>query len=157
VKLRSFQEFARIICLVGCLPACADIDVVTASYATLAEARQAGAVGRWMPDGLPPSTYDIREAHDVDTNRRWAAFSFPPAERTAMLELLGEEISLTGQSCNPPGRIEWWPLLLRGVLDNDRIRSTGLRGYRAKQADLVFALNASQGRAYYWTPESAER
>ena len=136
---------------------CRDIDVVTASYATLDEAAEAGAVDRgWVPKGLPPGTRDIREGHDLDSNRRWALFSFPTTEAPALQRLLEPtEMSLDGQVCDAPGRIEWWPVLLRGRLDAERIRAAGLRAYRSADGSLLFAVNWNQGRAYYWTPASA--
>jgi hypothetical protein len=137
--------------------ACRDIDVVTASYSTLKEAEQAGAVERgWMPGGLPSGAYDIREAHDLDTRRRWALFSFPPTEAAMLRRLLQPtEMSLEGQACDAPRRIEWWPVLLRDRLDADRIRAAGLHAYRSGDGSLLFAVNWNQGRAYYWTPASA--
>lgn len=133
--------------------ACRNIDVVTASYATLAEARDAGAVaaGR-MPEGLPAGTHDIREARDTDTVRRWMLFSFPAAEGETLKTLIEpQEVSLEGESCDVPGRIEWWPVLLRNRLNGAQISATGLRTYKGRNSDLVYAVNWSQGRAYAWT------
>jgi len=133
---------------------CKNIDVLTETYATLAEAQAAGAVERgWLPRGLPPGTYELRLAHDVDSNRRWGLFNFPPDQADALRALAAQEISLDGLACNPPGRIEWWPILLRRQLDGERIKATGLRGYAAKEGDLILAVNWAQGRAYYWTRE----
>ena len=132
---------------------CRNIDVVTASYATLAEARAAGAVasGR-LPEGLPAGTHDIREARDTDTVRRWMLFSFPAAEEETLKALIEpQEVSLEGQSCDVPGRIEWWPVLLRNRLNAAQISATGLRTYSGRNSDLVYAVNWSQGRAYAWT------
>ena len=135
--------------------ACRDLDVVTASYATLADARQSGAVERgWIPEGLPEGAYELREAHDLDSNRRWGLFSFPAEERAALQALLRpDETSLEGVRCDIPPRIEWWPVILRGELDAERIRVTGLRAYRAARGDLLFLVQWNQGRAYYWNPE----
>ena len=146
---------AVMMCLGGILPiGCRDIEVVTASYATLDEARAAGAVDRgWLPKDLPPGTREIREAHDPDSNRRWGLFNFPPGESEALKRLLGSELSFDGISCNPPRRIEWWPVLLRQQLDHSQIQATGVRGYAAKENDLIFAVNWAQGRAYYWSRE----
>jgi hypothetical protein len=137
----------------GVSAACRNIDVVTASYATLAEARAAGAVQRgYVPDGIPPGAHDLREAHDLDTNRRWGLFGFPANERPALEALLDPtELPIEGLRCDMPGRIEWWPVLLRGQIDGGRARATGLRAYRTKAGDLVFLVNWNQGRAYYWT------
>jgi len=134
------------------LAACKNIDVVTEAYATLAEAQAAGAVERgWLPRGLPPGTRELRVAHDLDSNRRWGLFNFPPAEGDALRGLIGPEISFDGLTCTPPRRIEWWPLLLREELNGEQVKATGLRGYAAKDSDLILAINWAQGRAYYWT------
>jgi hypothetical protein len=138
------------------LSACRNLDVVTASYATLAEAERAGAIEHgWMPAGLPPGTHDIREAHGTDSRHRWALFSFHPSDVGALKRLLhGTEVSLDGQVCDAPARIEWWPIVLRGELNGERIRATGLQAYRAADGSLMFAVNWNQRRAYYWTPAS---
>ena len=135
--------------------ACGDLDVVTASYRTLAEAREAGAIQRgWIPEGLPEGAYELREAHDLDTNRRWGLFNFPRQEAGTLQAILQEgETNLDGVTCSIPPRIEWWPVLLRGRLDPERIRSTGLQAYRAADGDLLFVVNWEQGRAYYWNAD----
>jgi hypothetical protein len=132
---------------------CGNVDVVTASYATLDEARTAGAIGPGrIPEGLPPGTREIREARDLDTSRRWGLFMFPPEQGNAVRALIErDELALGDQECDIPARIEWWPLLLRGALNADRIRTTGLQVYDGRKRDLVFAVNWNQGRAYYWT------
>jgi hypothetical protein len=142
-----------VVTLLAC--SCRDVDVVTASYATLREAEAAGAVSRgYLPEGLPPGTRDIREAHDPRSQRHWALFSFPPAERESLRALLEpQEISVEGQSCDVPGRIEWWPVLLRNRLDAERIRTTGLFTYKGRGSDVLYAVNWNQGRAYLWTPD----
>jgi hypothetical protein len=41
---------------------CGDLDVVTAAYATRAEAEQAGAVARgWVPAAVPSGAHDLRD------------------------------------------------------------------------------------------------
>jgi hypothetical protein len=135
-------------------PACRDLDVVTESYATLDEAVAAGAVERgWIPAGLPASTREIREAHDLDTSRRWGLFNFDPADGNAVRALLGPELSVQGIVCDPPRRIEWWPVLLRGPLDETQVKATTLRAYGARRGGLLFLVNWNQGRAYYCTRE----
>jgi hypothetical protein len=133
------------------IAACGD-NVVSASYATLAEARTAGAVERgWIPEGLPASARDMREAHDRDSNRRWGLFSFDSSDAGALKALLSaSELPLGGQSCDVPGRLEWWPVLLRGDLDAEQIAATGLKAYTTADRSLIVLVNWSQGRAYYW-------
>jgi hypothetical protein len=134
---------------------CADRNVVTHSYATSAEARQAGALDRgWIPLPLPAGAYEIREAHDESSDRRWGLFNFREEDTAALRRLLGPEVSLAGARCEPPGRIEWWPVQLRGELDHDRLAATGLRAYRSAEADLLIAINWAQRRGYYWRDQS---
>jgi hypothetical protein len=148
--VRKAAAFALVVLVAA---ACSDLDVVTASYGTLAEARQSGEIQRgWIPEGLPPGTFELRSAHNLDTNARWGLFSFPPAEASHLKALLDpSEFPLQGQQCNPPRRIEWWPIQLRGSLDAERIGATGLKAYQSADKALVFAVNWNQGRAYYWS------
>jgi hypothetical protein len=138
--------------LVGAALACSAAKTRTNAFATLAEAREAGAVaGGWVPEGIPPHAHDLREAHVPGTRNRWGLFEFPPSEEGILRELLQpEEISLAGQRCEISPRIEWWPVALRGDLDAARLASTGLQAYRSRSGDLIFAVNWRQGRAYYW-------
>jgi hypothetical protein len=46
-------------------------------------------------------------------------------------------------------------VILRGTLDGERIRATQLRAYRAREGNLIFAVNWNQGRAYFWTPPAS--
>lgn len=138
------------------LAACSGIKAETNSFATLDEARQAGAItdGR-MPQGLPPASHDIREGHVPGTPQRWGLFEYPQAEEAALRGLLQpDEISADAQRCEVPARIEWWPRMLRGQLDGAQLAATGVRMYRAKEGNLLFAVNWNQGRAYYWSQAS---
>jgi hypothetical protein len=150
--MRSWLGLAVPIALAA---ACSGINSQTNSFATLAEARQASAIaaGR-IPDGLPPGSHDLREAHVPGTGRRWGIVNFPEAEAAALRALLTpDEIQLDGQRSDAPARIEWWPVVLRGSLSGERIAATGLRSYKSKDGQLIFAVNWTQGRAYYWAVE----
>jgi hypothetical protein len=130
--------------------ACAGVRVTTDTYATLDEARQAGAVQHaWLPEGLPPGTNEIRVAHLGD-GRQWGLFSFPAAESASLRALLGDELTRDVPPCDPPGRLEWWPRLLRSRIDPDAARATGLQLYATKSGRISFAINWNQGRAYFW-------
>jgi hypothetical protein len=149
-------RWAGVPAAIALVAACSGINAQTNSFATLAEARQAGAIANgWIPEGLPPGSHDIREAHVPGTRERWGIIDFPQSEEASLRALLQpDDISLSGQRCEIPGRIEWWPLMLRGALDGERLVATGLRAYRAKENGLMFVVNWSQGRAYFWTPAS---
>lgn len=136
------------------LTACSGTSVHTATYASFIEARAAGAVDKGLvPATLPPGAYELRAAYATDGPERWGLFNFRAGDAEALRSILQqEEISFAGTEMTIPGRIEWWPVILRGTLDAERIQTTGLRAYPARAGGLVFAVNWSQGRAYYWTP-----
>jgi len=150
--VRRLLAAAVALMLVVFAGACRDKDVVTASYATMAEAREAGAPGRGdLPAGIPEGAHDIRIASDPDSSRRWGLFNFHPADADALRALLqGEEASLAGVECDIPHRIEWWPILLRGSIDAEQAKAAGLQSYRSREGTLIVVVNWKQGRAYYW-------
>jgi hypothetical protein len=135
---------------------CDDLQIVTNTYATMAEAREEGALAAgWLPPLVPPGAHDIREAHDEGgSRRRWGLFSFAPGDVEPLRRGLGDEMSFGGLRVDAPPRIEWWPVALRGALDADRIAATGLKCYPVTGDELVAAVNWNQRRAYYWSPRS---
>lgn len=148
---RAGRRIAYALLILPLVAACGDLNVVTESYATLAEATADGAVGRGdVPPGLPPGARELRVAYDTKSPRRWGLFDFPPAEADALRALLGPELSLRGVEVDPPRRIEWWPVLLRGPLDDEQVRATGARAYTGRAGELIFVVNWKQGRAFYW-------
>jgi hypothetical protein len=135
------------------LLACADSSVHTATYASMAEARQAGAVDKgWVPGDLPGAAYELRAAYDLDdANRRWGLFNFRAADHDALrAKLAPGDVSIAGVVMDIPPRIEWWPVQLRGRLDEERILATGLQAHRSRDGALTFLVNWKQGRGYYW-------
>lgn len=151
------RVLASVVAIVGlaAVPACRDVNVITGTYQTLKEAEAAGAVSAgYLPQGLPPSAHDIREAHDPGTTRHWLLFAFPVEEQDRLLALVqADEASVAGMYVEVPGRLEWWPVLLRKRLDADKIRATGLQTYRSRDGQALWAINWKQGRAYMWTPD----
>lgn len=131
--------------------ACRDKDILTFSFANMAEVRAAGAEARDIPTRIPEGAHDIRAAHDPDSHRRWGLFSFGPNDADALRAMLkSEEVSLAGVECDIPGRVEWWPLLLRGQVNAEQAKVAGLSAYRSAEGNLLFVVHWKQGRAYYW-------
>lgn len=132
--------------------ACSASNVETSTYATVAEARAAGAIeNRRMPAFIPEQAYELRAAYAIDGEQRWGLFNFRPDHADALRAVLQpEEVSLAGTVMEVPGRIEWWPVILRGTVDAERATATGLRAYRSTSDSFVVAVNWDQGRAYYW-------
>ena len=54
-------------------------DEISRKYSTLADARVDVEKG-WIPPILPPSTYSIRDTHDLDLNLGEGSFLFDPKE-----------------------------------------------------------------------------
>ena len=131
---------------------CRDKDVVTSSFATMAEARDSGAVSRGeIPAGVPDGAQDVRIARDLDSGRHWGLFNFGERDAEALRRLLQpEEAPLDGIECDIPPRIEWWPILLRGPINAEHAKSAGLQSYRSREGSLMVVVNWKQGRAYYW-------
>jgi hypothetical protein len=148
------MEKARVAVLVVCvaLAACSGRTVHTETYGSMSEARTAGAVERgWVPAIVPAEAYELRAAYDVDGDRRWGLFNFRPADEPVLRAALDEaEVSVAGTVMDIPARIEWWPVQLRGRLDEERILATGLQAYRSTGGEFTFLVNWKQGRAYYW-------
>jgi hypothetical protein len=135
--------------MVLCLAGCGDLRVKIGIYANLDEARKAGAFASgWVPEGLPADASDLREGHLPD-GRQWGAFSFPGGSDAPVRALLGSEITTGTLSCEPPGRLDFWPRVLLSPVDVGRVRSTGFRLYSGRDS-RTYAINWGQGRAYYW-------
>jgi len=134
---------------VAVLAACSDLRVKVGVFQTLDDARAAGAVtAGWVPEGLPADASDLREGHLPD-GRHWGVFTFPQNGDAAVRALLGSEITTGTLICDPPGRLEWWPRLVRTPVNVDQVRSTGFRLYRGADG-RTYVVNWGQGRAYYW-------
>ena len=88
---------------------------VEAEYASLNEARAAGAVERgWIPLFVPDSAFAIRDTHDLDTSRQTLRFSVPTQTAIAMaaaqtplpsgqMESVRTSLSKAGWSGEGPG------------------------------------------------------
>ena len=133
--------------------ACSGLDVKTATYANMAEAKPAIDAGL-MPPGLPLASYELRAAYVEDGWQRWGIINFPAEAAGDLRSLLNpEEISLSGVRVTIPPRVEWWPVQLRQTLDDERVKATGAKAYRSQNGKLIVVVNWPQGRAYYWTTQ----
>ena len=132
------------------LGACAGspLSVKVGVYHSVGEARTAGAIASgWVPDGVPPAASDLREGHMPD-GRHWGVFAFAPPDEAAVRALVQTEITSGTLTCDPPGRLDFWPRVLHSPVDVEKVRSTGFRVYSG--AGRSYAINWGQGRAYYW-------
>lgn len=102
----TFVAAAALLALAACAPASATVS----EYATLAEARSAGAVARgWIPESVPATARHLREAHNYDSREIWLAFSLPAVDVPSFVA-----------GCDPVGLMDvtwprgtrqfsWWP------------------------------------------------
>jgi hypothetical protein len=131
------------------LAGCADLRVQTGVFDNVDDARAAGAVSAgWVPASLPKSASDIREGHLPD-GRYWGVFTFPKPDEPAIRAIVGEEVTSGTLTCDPPGRLEWWPRIVQSPVDVERVRATGFKVYRGTDG-RTYVVNWGQGRAYYW-------
>ncbi len=50
-------------------------------FATFEEMKEAGLIQKgWLPDYFPKSATNIREGHNIDTNRVWATFKYESSD-----------------------------------------------------------------------------
>lgn len=149
VRRPALPSLAVVAALAIAVAGCESLRVQEGIYANLTEAQAAGAITHgWVPQGLPSSAADLREGHMPD-GRHWGEFTFAVADGTAVRALLTSEITAGSLECSPPGRLEWWPEILRTPIDIDRVHTTDYRLYRSHD-ESVFAINWKTGRAYYW-------
>lgn len=135
--------------LLGVPAACSDLRVKVDVFDSVEDARASGAIAAgWIPDGLPKDAADLREGHLPD-GRHWGAFTFPQAAQATVQAMVGQEITAGTLTCDPPGRLEWWPRLVQSPVDVVQVRTTGFRIYRGPDA-RIYVVNWGQGRAYYW-------
>jgi hypothetical protein len=147
--VRLVRRAAAVLGALALLSACGDLRVRVGVFETAAEARAAGAIeAGWVPAGVPAGASDIREGHTPD-GRYWGVFAFAGTDEAAVRAMLGDEITDGTLTCDPPGRLEFWPRLVRTPVDVAKVRSTGFRSYHGKDG-RTYVVNWGQRRAYYW-------
>jgi hypothetical protein len=81
--------------------------LVESRYTTYDQAVQGGAIERgWLPEVMPATASNIREAHDADTNQVWVSFDFPQ-EAVESLSSLCSPVSFD-QVTLPASGPRWW-------------------------------------------------
>lgn len=134
-------------------------------YQTFADADRAGEMTRgWIPDDLiPSSSRAIHLSEQLSPNKEWCAFEFQPVDSEILKKNLKSIDSLppSVQHVRSPGT-SWWPEVLSGSLDVDKINKAGFQLYVVERPAnsvnmgiYLFALDNSRGRGFfYWTYKS---
>lgn len=161
--VRAKRVFTRVFCfgLVSVLVGCHG-DRTEWYYATLAEVRKAEASAQsWIPDDiLPASSRNIHVVGELSPTNEWCAFEFLPADSQNLLKNLKNLDTLPPplKGVRSPG-VSWWPPVLQGSLDVEKIHRAGLQLFVAERpanamemGTYLFALDLSKGRGFfYWT------
>ena len=135
-------------------------------YPSMAEAGKDGAIMRgWIPDELlPSSSHDIHEAHDLSPSTEWCAFDFAPADSKNLRKYL-KAADVLGSAIRrvPNLHLSWWPDMLKGNVDKDRIHAEGFDLYVVERpansvmTDVsLFAINWSKGRGFFFSRTKEE-
>ena len=149
VRTVPVLKVLAVLAVLPVLGGCGDLRVKMGVFNTVDEARRDGAIAAgWIPERVPAGANDLREGHLPD-GRHWGVFAFQAADEAAVRSLVGEEVTTGTLTCDPPGRLEFWPRLIHGTVDVAQVRSTGFRLYHG-QDGRTYAINFGQGRAYYW-------
>ena len=136
-------------------------------YATLSDADKADAITRgWIPgDILPSHSHNIHEVHYPSSpSTEWCGFEFPPADSEILRRSLKviDVLPISVRFVPIPGG-RWWPSVLTGNLEVEKIHQAGLELYVVEKPEtsvtteiLLFAVDWTKGRAFFYrTRESA--
>lgn len=135
-------------------------------YPTLSDADKAGAITRgWIPDDILPSrSHNIHEVHDTSPSTEWCGFEFPLADSEILLKNLKslDVLPIAVRFVPIPG-VSWWPSVLTGNLEVEKIHKAGLQLYVVQKPEtsvtteiLLFAIDWPKGRGFFYrTRESA--
>jgi hypothetical protein len=128
---------------------CERLETVENAYASFGDALRAGAVGegKWIPELVPPSATDIREAHNLDTNEIWVTFHFSSAELSLITrQCTRATAEIVSRPRRRPGR--WWPETL---LPNPTAKTSGNAYVHYECGGKTFlSIDPANERAYYW-------
>lgn len=128
-------------------------------YASLADADKAEAGARsWVRnDLLPGSTRNIHIAGELSPSKEWCAFEFSPADSDSLRKKLKpiDALPPSVRRISNPGA-GWWPAVLKGNLDVDKVRKAGFELYIFEENSagtmwiLLFAIDWEKGRGFFY-------
>lgn len=154
-----FQLAALCLCLTAVLLGCGG-DRREYFYQTLADADKAGEITRgWIPDDLiPSSSRAIHLVEELSPSKEWCAFEFPPPDwQTPGNDFKRVDALPPSLSHVPNPGMPWWPAVLRGNLDVDKIHREGLKLFVVERPAnsvntdlLLFAIDGVKGRGFFF-------
>jgi hypothetical protein len=128
------------------LSSCHMLENPKSSYATIAEARQAGAIGPdgWLPELLlPDDAINIIEQHNIDSNDRWLTYAFTGTAPVGLPNCKDTDVDL--DTVDAP---RWWQRSVASIGSEAKTYTCGHRselgGYWV-DANCVLVIGSSQG------------
>jgi hypothetical protein len=157
---RPLSHLDAVLCfgLVAILLACSS-DRHESFYPSLVEADKDGAITRgWIPEFMPVSSRAIHEVHEISPSKEWCAFEFLPTDSQGLRKTLQSVNALEPSVRRVPNPGEsWWPDVLKGNLDVDKIHRAGFELYSVVSPDtpsttevLLFAINWANGHGFFY-------
>lgn len=130
-------------------------------YPSLADADRAGAIARgWIPeDLLPQHSKSIHEVHEISPPIEWCFFEFPLADSEGFRKNLKRvDVLATFVKHVPSPGVSWWPSVLNGDLDREKIQKAGFELYSAEKpatsvtiSVYLFAVDWAKGQAFFYS------
>ncbi|MEK6712968.1 MAG: hypothetical protein AABY41_02085 [Nitrospirota bacterium] len=123
------------------------MDATYPNYEAAIKASTVGA-GKWIPEFLPPSSKNIHERHNIDTNEVWLFFSFNYLSDIEDLEKSCKRVAFHNIVFpRYPG--VWWPKTLSRRAEDTQNPDRNYEYYRCKD-DGVIAIDSKKGDVFYW-------
>ena len=129
-------------------------------YPSLADADKDGAITRgWIPRPLPGSSRAIHEVHEISPPMEWCTFEFLPTDSQTLRNSLQRVDSLPRAVSRVPNPgVSWWPAVLSGNLDVEKIHRDGFDLYvfatpetSVTTAISLYAIDLSKGRGFLYS------
>ena len=135
-------------------------------YPSIADVDKAEASARsWIPnDLLPGSSRAIHEVHEISPSTEWCAFEFLPTDSQGLRKKLKSVDALPPSVRRVPNPgVSWWPAVLKGNLDVEKIHRVGFELYVIETPStsvttdvLLFAIDWSRGRGFFYQTSKSE-
>ena len=129
-------------------------------YSAFADADKDGAITRgWIPDYLPESSRAIHSVQEESPSREWCSFEFLSQDSQGLRKNLKSVDALPPSVRRVPSPgVSWWPAVLKGNLDVEKIHKAGLDLYVVERPEtsvttriFIFAIDWARGRGFFYT------
>jgi hypothetical protein len=160
-RRRKMGQIITLLCVLSCALVGCHSDRTESFYPSLAEANKDGAITRgWIPDEfIPRSSRAIHEIHDLSPSTEWCAFEFVPTDSQDLLRNV-KRVDVLPPSLRhvPSPGVSWWPSVLVGNLDVEKIHKAGFDLYVVERPATsvttevwLFAIDGSRGRGFFYS------